>query len=398
MQNNEKTWSHWSTETKKEYNNLEPGRYIFHVKSKNIYDTIGRTASYEFVVLPPWYMTTWAYSMFTILVALAVWLIAMAYSYRVRSQRKRLKLLVADRTYEVMSQKKEIEQQRDELKNKNDEITSQRDAIQQKNKLLERSRSEIMTMNESLKGLNSSLEKEVEKRTSRIKTTLKKLQKTNEELDTFIYRASHDLKGPISRISGLTSLAKLEAPDKIYEKYFNLIEHTTLEMQSLLGKLTQVHEVLNKRVVREDVDIPSLLHNVRESVKHLNEGEKTTYSFDLDADVTIKADKYLVRLIMENLLENALIFRKSDRYNHHVHIETKNKKDSFIIKIKDTGIGITEDQYDKIYNMFYRGSDRSKGNGLGLYLVKASVDKLRGKIKIDSEESVYTQFVIIIPL
>ncbi|MEL7001979.1 MAG: ATP-binding protein, partial [Bacteroidota bacterium] len=60
--------------------------------------------------------------------------------------------------------------------------------------------------------------------------------------------------------------------------------------------------------------------------------------------------------------------------------------------------GITEDQYDKIYNMFYRGSDRSKGNGLGLYLVKASVDKLRGKIKIDSEESVYTQFVIIIPL
>ena len=195
-----------------------------------------------------------------------------------------------------------------------------------------------------------------------------------------------------------SSFANDEAPDDIYQKYFDLIEHTTVEMESLLSKLTQVHEALNKHIVKEDVDIPSLLNEVRESIKFLNLNEKTTYSFDLDPNISIKTDHFLLKIILQNIMENAMIFRRGNRYEHHIHIETWVKKGIFTTKIRDTGIGIAEDQMKEVYNMFYRGSDQSKGNGLGLYLVKISADKLRGKIDIHSEVGKFTEFTVSIPV
>ncbi len=397
LEGNDEDWSAWTKDRGKEYNNLGPGKYKFHVKSINVFDIEGRTASYSFTILPPWYMTTWAYTIFTLGGLGLIWFIVLAYSYRVRQQRKKLKLIVADRTFEVLSQKKEIEKQNKKLKNQNEEISKQRDAINEKNQELQMSQEEILSINDRLQELNSSLEKKVEDRTSKIKTTVKQLQKTIAELDTFIYRASHDLKGPISRINGLTSLAKLEATNPNDVKYYELIDLVAKDMGKLLAKLTQVHEVINNKVQRESVDLPVLITEVRKSIEFLDMGNVSKYSFNLQGTLEIKSDPFLMSVIFTNLMENSLIFKKPWQEDHEIKIHTYQDSRHYSIEIEDNGVGIQDEHLSRIFDMFYRGSDQSKGNGLGLYLTKMAVEKLQGKIEVESEFEKFTRFTISLP-
>jgi signal transduction histidine kinase/ligand-binding sensor domain-containing protein len=399
LEGNDKSWSSWNAESVKEYNNLSAGNYTFHVKSKNAYDTEGRTAIYRFVILPPWYQTGWAYGLFTLCGGLFVWFMMMAYSYRIRQQGKKLKLIVADRTFEVLSQKKKIEKQNKLLIDKNEEITLQRDNINEKNQELEISQEEILSINEKLHELNTMLEKKVEQRTSKIKSTLNQLQKTNTELDTFIYRASHDLKGPITRIHGLTSLARLESTSPNDLKYYELIEHVARDMQKLLSKMTQAHEMLNYTVEKESIDLPVIISDVRDSINFLNGDDvDMKYSFDLENTLSLKSDKFLFSIILTNLMENALIFRKNyPGEEQHIFIKSYQDNTNYYITISDSGIGISKEHIEKIFNMFFRGSDQTKGSGLGLYLVKVAVEKLNGKITVESTFGKSTTFSITLP-
>lgn len=397
LENNDNNWSKWTTETKKEYTNLPAGRYTFKVKARNIYDTEGRVASYSFTILPPWYQTKWAYVGYGFIGLLFVWFVSLAYTYRVRMHRRKLKLIVADRTFEVISQKKEIESQNKLLQEQYDEISQQRDLIQKNHEELKASQEEVLSINEKLKELNANLEKKVDQRTQKIKATLEKLKKTNKELDTFVYRASHDLKGPISRIHGLTSLAKLESIDPDSHKYYDMIELAALDMQGLLSKLSNAYEIMNKEVHKEKIDIPYLLSEIREGVKFLD--QNTKYSFDIEEKLIVNTDKYLLKIILENLFENALIFRKklSDQ-PHEVTIKCYEQDSYFYFQIADNGIGIEEKHFEAIFEMFFRGSDQSRGSGLGLYLVKMALEKLQGAVTLESTLFEYSLFTIKIPL
>ncbi|UII30335.1 ATP-binding protein [Fulvivirga ulvae] len=397
LENNEETWSKWSTNTTKEYNNLSAGTYTFHVKSKNIYDTEGRVASYEFTILPPWYQTGWAYFLFSVLAILFVWLIALLYTYRVRMQRRRLKLIVADRTYEVISQKKEIERQKDLLQLQFEKISKQKDSIEEKNSKLQHAQQETQNANEALQKLNTHLEKEVEKRTEKIKSTLHQLQLKNKELDTFIYRASHDLEGPISRISGLSALVKMTFPKGVDQQYIDLIEVTAKNMKVLISKLTQVHNLHNAKVKNELIDVTELIASITESLQHLENGCSINYKFDIPAETKIFGDIDLLTIVLQNIIENALVFRKPRYDEHQVGISVKKINDLAYITVLDNGTGIHADHIDKVFDMFYRGTNQSLGSGLGLYLAKMAIEHLEGHIEVRSELHKFTEFTVIIP-
>ena len=98
-------WSPWSAQTFKEYMNLREGQYTFRVKARNIYGVESAEASYAFTIQPPWHRTGWAYLLYTVLVGLAVWGIAVLYSLRLRQQKVRLEGIVKDRTREIAEEK-----------------------------------------------------------------------------------------------------------------------------------------------------------------------------------------------------------------------------------------------------------------------------------------------------
>ena len=399
LNGSDKSWSAWSLETRKEYTHLPPGDYVFHVRSKNIYDNEGRVASYAFTILPAWYQTVWARLIFMVLIVLGVWSIALMYSYRVRTQRRKLKLVVADRTFEVLSQKKEIELQHSLLKERSDKILQQRDYIKLKNAALERSQSEILKMNQRLQEMNAKLEETVQLRTSKINDTLEELQQTHDELDTFVYRASHDLKAPVSRISGLVTLAKMELKEGEEAQYYDLIELAAREMKDLLAKLATVHEIFNKQVEQEEVNLSSMISEVWDASGYLRKDVEVNFDLDIDSSTMIKTDVYLLLLLLESLLHNALIFRKNKpEAEINIKVSSLERNGVFYLKIWDSGIGIHQQQYDKIYDMFFRGSEQSRGSGLGLYLAKIATQKLEGKISVYSELGVFTEFIIAIPM
>ncbi|UII20629.1 ATP-binding protein [Fulvivirga ligni] len=399
LENNDKGWSKWSTEHKKEYSNLSPGTYTFHVKSKNIYEFEGSIATYEFTILPPWYRTWYAYIGYVLLAGLLIWGMILAYTFRVRMQRQKLKLVVADRTFEVLSQKKEIEKQKSLLETQFEQIKEQRDNIQSKNLELSMAQRETSKANLALQELNNNLEKEVEDRTSRIKSMLEELQKTNKELDHFIYRASHDLKGPISRISGLTSLAKLEVADSNSKNYIDLIDFTANNMKSTLTKLTQVHDLMSTELNIEEVDFASLISSIRTSIKYLEKDAGVIkYKFDFDKDLTIKTDSYRLSIIIANLIENAIIYRRSSQDEHSIDIRAYKEAESLKIMVSDSGIGLKEDQFDKIFDMFVKVNDNNNGSGLGLYLTKLALNRLNGSISVQSKINTFTTFTVTLPL
>ena len=401
LEGSEEEWSPWTQVTRKEYNHLPAGSYTFHVKAQSIYGALGQTSSFSFHIQPPWYQTTWAYLMFSALTLLTVWVIALLYSYQMRQQRRKLKLIVADRTYEVISQKKEIELQHTLLKERSDKILQQRDHIKKKNAALENSQKEILDMNHKLQEMNLMLEKEVEARTSKINATFKQLKRTNEELDTFVYRASHDLKSPVSRIIGLASLAHMEKEEP-GTQYLDLIELAAYEMKALLAKLASVHEILNKEASKAPIDLTFLTKKAIKRNQHLEKrGGEVACNFQSLEEIAVVTDEFLISIILENLIENALIFRKqgsSSALNHEVNLHIHSNSTKLYILINDTGIGIQESLYTKVYNMFFRGSELSKGSGLGLYLVKLAIEKLDGEIEVNSKEGEFTQFKVSIPV
>jgi len=398
LQGFDQEWSDWASLNHKEYTNLPAGNYQFKVKSKNLYDKEGKTAVYKFKILPPWYQTTWAYFFFSIIIVSIIWLLMLAYSYRVRQHRKRLKLIVADRTFEVIQQKKVIEKQLLKMSNLNEEISQQRDDILEKNQELESSQEEVLAINNKLQELNHALEARVEKRTAKIKDTIRKLQQTNKDLDTFTYKTSHDLKGPISRIKGILALARFENPESKTDKYLDLIEKTTKEMDILLSKLTQVHNIYNTKVEYNTIDIPSIFRDVMEKISPLVEQAKFKFHFDLKNENELKTDEKMLELILLNLLENALIYADDKKDQQEIKLSTLRKENTFYLSIEDNGVGIPDKQLPRIFEMFYRGSEKSIGNGLGLYLVKVAVEKIGGKLKVETEEFVFTRFTIEFPL
>jgi serine phosphatase RsbU (regulator of sigma subunit)/ligand-binding sensor domain-containing protein len=109
------TWSAWVSDFKKEYTNLSEGKYNFEVKSKNQYKITGKTASYSFRILPPWYRTWWAYGGYLVLLILIMWVVVKINIQRLVKQKEELEVVVSERTAEVVKQKKQIEMAHEQI-------------------------------------------------------------------------------------------------------------------------------------------------------------------------------------------------------------------------------------------------------------------------------------------
>ncbi len=119
----EKTWNPWTLDSKVSYNNLSEGTYRLHLKAKNIYDTESDETVYQFVILPPWYRTIWAYISYTFLFAGFVFLVVQLSVGRLKRAKLVLENTVRDRTSEIVKQSEEIQKQKNIVEIKNKDIT-----------------------------------------------------------------------------------------------------------------------------------------------------------------------------------------------------------------------------------------------------------------------------------
>ncbi len=410
MENFDPEWNYIGNRSYVNYTNLEPGNYVFRVKASNndgIWNEEGTTLRIK--ILPPFWDTWWfkCLSFFGFL-----FLGFLLYKIRVKRieyKKNMLEKEVAERTAEVVSQrdelakkkislekkKQEIEEQNFLLAEKTEEILAQRNNIEDKNKQLEKAWDEVLKANNELKKSNTSLEEKVNERTAKLREAVKDLVRSNQELDTFLYRASHDLKGPITRLLGLTQLAKLDDQSGKGIDYIDIIENSSIDMNKTLNKLINIHSINTKPLKSEVVNVEALFNRVKKPYENEIKAAKIKVDFNYSEDSVILCDEELLKIIIENLLENAIMFKAPSRPRIIMSIATSAKR--FVMKIEDNGMGIDNEYKDRIFEMFFRGSEISQGNGLGLYLVKKAIDKLGGKIQVESEEGKFTAFSISIP-
>lgn len=225
-----------------------------------------------------------------------------------------------------------------------------------------------------------------------------KLESINNELNTLIYKASHDLRGPVASIKGLVNL--YDKPNNTLEErteYFEMIKSCTTQLDNILTDLTEVN-----RITHEEMEVAefSLLAEIRKIIHQLKDKEDPNnieFFIDFKYNEFIQVDQKLLDLILQNTINNAIMYSDPRKDNSQVTVRVTDAEDGYLIEVIDNGLGMDQVVQDRAYNMFYRGISSSKGAGLGLYLARKAVMKIGGYIMIESEKGEGTTVKIFIP-
>jgi len=250
---------------------------------------------------------------------------------------------------------------------------------------------EQLRLNEELKdSANRQLEQKVSERT-------KELETKNKELDAFVYKASHDLKGPLNSIVGLATIGMMENDLSKSREYFKHTCDTAKRLQSTIVDLLSLTKVKEAVVMKHPVDINKLLDEVIENFAHDDEYAKVGITKKIEADKTVVTDEGLIRSILQNLVENGLKYRDPRKEKQTLDIFLKNKNGHFIVQVSDNGLGIPDTAKEKVFDMFFKINPKSNGSGLGLHILKTAVQKLGGDIELESNWGKGTTFKIKLP-
>lgn len=225
--------------------------------------------------------------------------------------------------------------------------------------------------------LSKVLEWKVYKRT-------RELRKANKELNTYIYKSSHDLRTPLTSIKSLLRLLEKEDQSQSTRKYLGLIEACTEQMDDILINLSRAVDYKKVDVKVEQIDFNKLRYQIQE--KELEQVRDIKVIWDIQEAGPFYSDFKLMKVILQQTIANAIAYRKGTE-DDYCKVSIYTEPSGATITVEDNGQGIPEKVRDKVFDMFVKGTHKSTGAGLGLYLVRIAVDKIRAKVRLESEEN-----------
>lgn len=240
-------------------------------------------------------------------------------------------------------------------------------------------------------------EKALTEQKKQIEETNTQLSKANHEMDRFVYSVSHDISAPLKSIKGLIAISKLESKDSADFPYISKIEQSVSKLEDFTEEILEHSRASRKGVEIEEVDLHHQVDEILDNLKYLDGFSAIQFHRQLDCPI-IKADRYLLKVVLSNLLSNAIKFQK---HESEVTPEIKIRSsvsDRFVIDVEDNGEGIQDIYQDRIFEMFYRATTSSSGSGLGLFIASEATKKLNGKIYFKTKHGEGSTFTIELPL
>jgi signal transduction histidine kinase len=222
------------------------------------------------------------------------------------------------------------------------------------------------------------------------------------QMKQFSADASHELLTPLSVLRSQleTALNSRVEGDEMKKIIADCLDET-LHMTSILGNLLLLAQGDAKSIVtsRDPVDLTALMNEMHEESVVLASQKSITVSVNIIPGVTITGDRPRLRQMLLNLIDNAI---KYNQVHGSIHLGLQVKDGNAVITVRDTGIGMSENEIPKIFNRFYR-VDRARsrelgGAGLGLSIVKWIVDAHNGTISVISKVNGGTEFLVSFPL
>lgn len=240
---------------------------------------------------------------------------------------------------------------------------------------------------------------EVKKREENLFNTNKELQKINAELDRFVYSASHDLRAPLKSLLGLINIIKgsTEPGNQAQHERLEMMNKSILKLDHFIQDILHYSHNSRAEVSKNEIQFEEMIQEIRNSLKFMEGTKELTLQVEIYQNEKFISDKRRVTVILNNLISNAIKYKDTSKDHSFVSIFIECTHEHAIIKIEDNGIGIADKDQEKIFEMFYRATTLSTGSGLGMYIVKETLEKIGATLHLESELDKGTKFTVRIP-
>lgn len=224
-----------------------------------------------------------------------------------------------------------------------------------------------------------------------------KLNKLNKELDQFIYSASHDLKAPLSSLLGLINILHSRVEPEIHDEYFEMMEKSIKRLENHIKDIIQYSKNHQLDICLKEIRLKCTIEMIINQLKFQKGAEGMNIVIDIMEKVSFYSDPMRLNMILFNLISNAFKYNDSQKKLKIIEITGSVTAKAATISIRDNGHGIEHEHLERIFELFYRASERSTGSGLGLFIAKEALDKLKGTITVESEPNLGSKFTVVVP-
>lgn len=281
------------------------------------------------------------------------------------------------------------------VRNLNDLIEFGLNFITSKNKIIPFSCS-LSVLNEEYSKTDNVLL--VAKNISAVLEAKHQLSAKNDELNLFVYKTSHDLKSPISSMQGLMYLVSQSNDKQELKEYYYKVNECVIKLDSIIKELLVLGRITYGELKYGMVDTKNTIDSILKSLEFVNGFKQVAFHIKISDDARmIRTEEGLLTTVFFNLIDNAIKYRY-EKVNSYLNLEVTKVEEEIVITVKDNGIGIDKTAQPNLFKMFFRATNECSGSGLGLYIVKTSVEKLGGTIAVESELRKGTSFEIRLPV
>lgn len=225
------------------------------------------------------------------------------------------------------------------------------------------------------------------------------LVKAKQIINEFVYSCSHSMRGPLKSMSGLLNLLEQSFQNGKDDPgtYLSLMAESIHKMENLLQQFEEFLENSKKDLTHEPVDIRFTIASVLEEVKPLIDQYNIRVAITVDQVGYFYTDIHRFKLVLFHLISNAIHFHDEQKLSRCVDISVRATQASCNLQVKDNGIGMPFEIHGRIFDLFFRGSERSSGSGVGLHIVHEVLKKMGGSISVSSQPNDGANFFVWLP-
>ncbi len=256
---------------------------------------------------------------------------------------------------------------------------------------IKKQKNELATMNEELTNTQKQLSENFES----LSWQKSIIEEQNKQLDMFVYKASHDMKGPLKSIAGLCNIATVTVKDNNSLELFEHINKSVLKLDNFVSDLLVLAKATNSEVVIKEIKLKELIDEVVKSFKNFDGFQKINIENKIDPNLIFKSDYNLSYSILQNFIENGIKYYDDSKNVSYLRINAEKQTGEILITFEDNGLGIEDEHLPKIFDMFFKINPKSEGSGLGLHIAKYGIEKLRGRVNSRSKKGEGSTFELI---
>jgi PAS domain S-box-containing protein len=223
------------------------------------------------------------------------------------------------------------------------------------------------------------------------------LEKANKELDRFVYSTSHDLRAPLKSVLGLIKLGKLDVQEPVAHQYFDLIRQNIEKLEDFIQEIIEYSRNTRQEVKSEPIDFDAIFSTVVHRHQYMEGAMQLNFKIEVPSYLKFSSDASRLIIVLNNLVSNAIKYHDFSKPQPFILMKVIDYPTYIEIIIQDNGLGIEKEYQERVFDMFFRATEKSSGSGLGLYITKEIIEKLKGSITLSSEISVGTTMTIKFP-